>query len=92
MLAIATHGFVQPNGTALALGQHPEAAGSGAALIGTLRFAFGAVAAPLVGLGGSHTAFPMAITMFAFAAAAVLAFVGFRRAPAAREEKSWAEA
>ena len=38
-------------------------AGSASALLGLLQFGLGAVVAPLVGLGGSATALPMALTM-----------------------------
>lgn len=52
-------GLVMPNGTALALARHGEAAGAAAALIGAVRFGLGGLLAPLVGiLGGGAT--PMA--------------------------------
>jgi DHA1 family bicyclomycin/chloramphenicol resistance-like MFS transporter len=56
--------FIQSNGIALALQDHPEWAGSAAGLIGTFQFGFGAAAAPIAGAGGKGTALPMALEMF----------------------------
>ncbi|HEX5811753.1 MAG TPA: Bcr/CflA family drug resistance efflux transporter, partial [Pseudonocardia sp.] len=42
---------------------HPDTAGSASALLGLTQFATGALAAPQAGVGGSHTALPMAIVM-----------------------------
>ncbi|MFC4517561.1 multidrug effflux MFS transporter [Streptomyces ehimensis] len=47
------------NAAALALDRVPEAAGTGSAVLGTAQSLLSAVAAPLVGLGGDHTAIPM---------------------------------
>ena len=44
-------------------GRPPATAGSASALLGLTQFATGALAAPLAGVGGSHTALPMAIVM-----------------------------
>lgn len=47
-------GLAVPNGSAIALTRHGEAAGTAAAMLGTAQFGTGALAAPLVGLlGGS---------------------------------------
>ncbi|MGO8684820.1 MAG: multidrug effflux MFS transporter [Thermoleophilia bacterium] len=79
-------GFVSPNATALALELHPRAAGSAAAVFGMLSFLGGAVAAPLVGLGGDRTALPMAIVIGALTAAALAAYALLTgRAPAPTE-------
>jgi MFS transporter, DHA1 family, multidrug resistance protein len=72
---ISSLGFVMPNATALALSRHPEAAGSASALLGVLQFIVGAVAAPLVGLGGPNTAFPMALVIALLSAGAVAALL-----------------
>jgi DHA1 family bicyclomycin/chloramphenicol resistance-like MFS transporter len=58
---VASIGLVFPNATALALADHPRTAGSASAGLGLSQFAIGALAAPLAGVGGSHTALPMAI-------------------------------
>jgi DHA1 family bicyclomycin/chloramphenicol resistance-like MFS transporter len=81
-VCVASIGLVIPNGTALALTNHPRAAGTASALLGVLQFAFGAIVAPLVGVGGSHTALPMAIVMAALGVgglAGLLALVGYGR-------------
>jgi DHA1 family bicyclomycin/chloramphenicol resistance-like MFS transporter len=62
---IASVGLIAPNATALALG-NARAAGSASALLGVLQIVIGVVVAPLVGLGGSNTAMPMAVTIAAF--------------------------
>jgi DHA1 family bicyclomycin/chloramphenicol resistance-like MFS transporter len=60
---VSSVGMVLPNAAALALADHPRTAGSASALLGLTQFATGALAAPLAGVGGSHTALPMAIVM-----------------------------
>ena len=62
-VVVASIGLVFPNATALALADHPRTAGSASALLGLSQFATGALAAPLAGVGGSHTALPMGIVM-----------------------------
>jgi DHA1 family bicyclomycin/chloramphenicol resistance-like MFS transporter len=54
-------GFIPTNGTALALTDHPRAAGSAASVIGVCQSCAGALAAPLVGIGGRSTAMPFAV-------------------------------
>lgn len=80
---VSSVGLVTPNATALALGWlPPRRAGSASALLGVLQFAFGAVAAPVVGAvsaasaddSGHPTALPMAVVMAVPAVSAVLAF------------------
>jgi DHA1 family bicyclomycin/chloramphenicol resistance-like MFS transporter len=60
---VSSVGVVLPNAAALALADHPRTAGSASALLGLTQFAAGALAAPLAGVGGSHTALPMATVM-----------------------------
>lgn len=62
-VVVASQGLVAPNATALALAGHGQTAGSASALLGASRFLFGAVVAPLVGLLGAGTAWPMAVVM-----------------------------
>jgi DHA1 family bicyclomycin/chloramphenicol resistance-like MFS transporter len=78
MVIIASNGFVGPNSLALALSPHPEAAGSGAALLGSLRVLFGGVMAPVVGIFGSSTALPLAVTMCILCVGAGVAHVVVR--------------
>ncbi|MGN6611403.1 MAG: multidrug effflux MFS transporter [Angustibacter sp.] len=71
-------GFVFPNASALALAAHGEAAGSASALLGTGQFVAGAVAAPLVGLGGDAT-LSMAVVLAATTVAATVAALASTR-------------
>ncbi|WFR71650.1 multidrug effflux MFS transporter [Prescottella defluvii] len=67
--------FVLPNAPALALSRHGEAAGTAAALLGSMQYAVGAVVAPLVGLlGNTSTALASSMTAcLAIALATMLA-------------------
>jgi MFS transporter, DHA1 family, multidrug resistance protein len=62
-VVVAILGLIFPNATALALADHPRVAGSASGLLGVLQFIVGAAAAPLVGVGGTATALPMALTI-----------------------------
>ncbi|MCR6629675.1 MAG: Bcr/CflA family multidrug efflux MFS transporter [Magnetospirillum sp.] len=79
-LVVASQGFIAPNSAALALTNHGRTAGSASALLGTLRFLVGALAAPLVGLAGEGTALPMAgvIAICGLGALAAYLWVGRR--------------
>jgi DHA1 family bicyclomycin/chloramphenicol resistance-like MFS transporter len=79
LAVVAGNAFVAPNATAMALAGHREAAGSGAALLGIMRFGLGAVAAPLVGSAGPRTALPLALVMAAGALSGFVAFALLRR-------------
>jgi len=72
-------GITLPNAQSLALLRTRHAAGSASALLGTSSFLIGAVASPLVGVAGEHTAVPMAIVQLAGALVAVACFVGLCR-------------
>lgn len=61
-----------PPATSLALKDYPDIAGTASSLLGLARFAFGGIAAPLVGIGGAHDAIPFGIVASASAAAAAL--------------------
>jgi DHA1 family bicyclomycin/chloramphenicol resistance-like MFS transporter len=71
---VASLGFVFPDSTALALSLHPEEAGSASAYFGTFRLGLGALATPLVGIGGAVSGLPMAIVIAASSAAALVVF------------------
>ena len=75
---IATHGFVMPNTTALAMAPHGTVAGSASALLGTVQFVLGASAGALVGALGNGTALPLAAVI---AGCAVLALATYRSLP-----------
>jgi DHA1 family bicyclomycin/chloramphenicol resistance-like MFS transporter len=57
---IATHGFVMPNTTAVAMAPHGAVAGSASALLGSLQFMLGALAGTLVGGAANGTPVPLA--------------------------------
>ncbi|MFD7708047.1 multidrug effflux MFS transporter [Streptomyces sp. NPDC059786] len=72
-------GITMPNTQTLALLRVRHAAGSASALLGTSSFLVGAVASPLVGIAGEHTAVPMAVVQLAAALVAVACFVALCR-------------
>jgi len=71
---VASLGFVLGNATALALATVPAAAGTGSAVLGALQFGLAAIVSPLVSLGGSSTAAPLAVVMLATAVVALVFF------------------
>lgn len=74
-----------PPATSLALSDHPDTAGTAASLLGVARFAFGGLAAPLVGLGSGLA--PLAMVTAAGAGLAGLAcLAGLRARPARRSD------
>ncbi|WAL67056.1 Bcr/CflA family multidrug efflux MFS transporter [Amycolatopsis cynarae] len=74
VILVASIGLVMPNSSSLALAEHPHHAGAASALLGVLQFVIGGLATPLVSLGGTTTAIPMASIMAGFAVAALIAF------------------
>ncbi|RFU86109.1 MFS transporter [Streptomyces triticagri] len=76
---MSSMGLAMPNTNALALMRTPHAAGSASALLGTSQFLIGAIASPLVGVAGEHTAVPMAVVQLSCALVAVGCFVGLCR-------------
>ncbi|MCW2985524.1 MAG: drug resistance transporter, Bcr/CflA subfamily [Conexibacter sp.] len=73
-VTVASIGVIVPNAAALALSGHPSTAGAASGLLGVAQFAFGAAAAPLVGLAGEDTAVPMAIVIAALSVGALVTF------------------
>ncbi|MBW9092734.1 multidrug effflux MFS transporter [Microbacterium jejuense] len=76
-----------PPATTLALVGYPQIAGTASSLLGTVRFGFGAVSAPLVGLAGAASILPLGLVTVAatvLAAAASLLVIAPRgtRGPA----------
>jgi MFS transporter, DHA1 family, multidrug resistance protein len=81
-VVVATCGLSLPNTPALAMTRHGEAAGTAAAVLGSVQFGVGALVAPLVGLFGSDSAAPMGIVMLGVTScAAALLFGVVRRDP-----------
>jgi len=63
---VACLGLVLPNAGALGLAGHGDAAGAAASLLGPTPYVLGALASPLVGLGGRHDAAPMGVVIALF--------------------------
>ncbi|WP_282790807.1 multidrug effflux MFS transporter [Streptomyces sp. CC224B] len=81
LIGIAFLGLGQVFGTAtaLAIERVPHAAGTGSAVLGALQGVLGAVASPLIGLGGDDTAVPLFIGMASCSLIAVLSLLLTRR-------------
>ncbi|RUT29901.1 Bcr/CflA family efflux MFS transporter [Paenibacillus zeisoli] len=60
---VASVGIVGTTSFPLAMKEQGHSAGSASALLGLLPYILGAVSAPLVGIGGSHTAIPMGVVI-----------------------------
>jgi DHA1 family bicyclomycin/chloramphenicol resistance-like MFS transporter len=80
-VVVSSIGLMSPNATALALHDHPHQAGSASGLVGVMQYIVGALAAPLVGIAGPHSALPMALVIATAGSGAGLAFVGLTRPP-----------
>ena len=81
-VVVASLGLVFPNATALALADHPRVAGSASGLLGVLQFIVGAAAAPLVGVAGTATALPMALTIAVLGVGGVVSATALASRPA----------
>ncbi|MGW1779968.1 multidrug effflux MFS transporter [Streptomyces sp. NPDC002143] len=68
-------GVTMPNAQTLALMRVRHSAGSASALLGTSSFLIGAIASPLVGIAGEHTAVPMAVVQLTAVLVAMACFV-----------------
>jgi DHA1 family bicyclomycin/chloramphenicol resistance-like MFS transporter len=82
LATISSVGLIQPNATALAMAHQQHAAGSASALFGLGQFGVGAAAAPLVGIAGSHTAVPMAVTIAVCGVGSLIVLRAFTVLPA----------
>lgn len=79
LLAAGT-AITSPPSTTLALADYPQIAGTASSLLGAARFAFGGVAAPIVGVAGALSILPLGlVTTVAIALAALVAAVCLRR-------------
>jgi DHA1 family bicyclomycin/chloramphenicol resistance-like MFS transporter len=72
---VAGMGVILPDLTALALSLHPDVAGTASAYFGGLRLGLGALAMPLMGIGGTVTEASMAVLMAVSAVAALALFL-----------------
>lgn len=62
-VVVSSVGTVSTAGTSLALQKQGHVAGSASGVLGLGQMLLGAAAAPLVGLGGSHSAWPMGLVI-----------------------------
>lgn len=72
--------ITSPPATTLALVEYPQIAGTASSLLGMVRFGFGGVAAPLVGVAGAASILPLGlVTVISVALAAAAFFMLTRR-------------
>ncbi|MEO3778273.1 multidrug effflux MFS transporter [Micromonospora sp. B11E3] len=71
-----------PPTTSLALADYPHVAGTAASLLGLARFAFGGLAAPLVGLGGGTNPVPFGLITVVTTLLGLVAYATLMRRPA----------
>ncbi|WP_227463521.1 multidrug effflux MFS transporter [Nocardioides lijunqiniae] len=71
---MTAQGLVGPNAGALASAAVPDHPGTGSALLGFWQWVLAGTIAPLAGLGGEHTAVPMAAIVLALTAASAVAY------------------
>lgn len=76
---MTAQGLIGPNGGALASAEVPEHAGTGSAVLGFVQWVAAGTIAPIAGLGGEHTAVPMALLMVAGAAASMVGLLVLAR-------------
>lgn len=74
-LVVSSVGVVSTTGFSLAMRNQKQAAGTASALLGLLQFISGALVAPLVGIGGSHTALPMGVVIALCEIGAILCYI-----------------
>ncbi|WP_394160304.1 multidrug effflux MFS transporter [Galactobacter valiniphilus] len=78
-LLTASMGLINPNLTALALGQVRDVAGTGSALLGTCQFGIAAAVAPLVGLAGEHSSVPFGVCVLVLGLGAGAVYLALAR-------------
>jgi DHA1 family bicyclomycin/chloramphenicol resistance-like MFS transporter len=78
VLLMATWGFIPSNAIALASADHPDIAGSASALLGLAQYGIAAIAAPIVGVGGSSPV-PMALVILVLACLCAASALGLPR-------------
>nr|WP_271177242.1 multidrug effflux MFS transporter [Leifsonia poae] len=61
LLLVSGTAITSPPSTTLALSDYPHIAGTASSLLGAARFAFGGIAAPLVGVAGAFSILPLGI-------------------------------
>ncbi len=72
-------GAITPPATAIALAEYPRIAGTAASVLGLTRYAMGAIAAPLGGVAGEHTAVPLGVVASIGAVLALVVYLAVLR-------------
>lgn len=72
-----------PPATTLALAEYPRIAGTASSLLGMVRFGFGGIAAPLVGIAGATSILPLGVVTVVAVLLAACALLPLRRRRAA---------
>ena len=78
-ILMSAQGLIGPNGGALASAAVPDHPGTGSAVLGFTQWVAAGIIAPIAGLGGEHTAVPMATLMIAGAAASMIGLLVLAR-------------
>ena len=78
---MTAQGLIGPNGGALASAEVPAHPGTGSAILGFVQWVAAGTVAPVAGLGGEHTAVPMALLMIAGAALSMVGLLVLARPP-----------
>ncbi|MEU7614452.1 multidrug effflux MFS transporter [Micromonospora sp. NPDC049204] len=76
---MSAQGLIGPNGGALASAEVPGHPGTGSAILGFVQWVAAGIIAPIAGLGGEHTAVPMALLMLAGAALSMIGLLVLAR-------------
>jgi DHA1 family bicyclomycin/chloramphenicol resistance-like MFS transporter len=79
VVMVCAVGVIFPTANALAMADYPDLAGTASSLQGLSQFVFGAIAAPLVGIAGEHTAVPLGIVTTSVSVCAMASFVSLVR-------------
>jgi DHA1 family bicyclomycin/chloramphenicol resistance-like MFS transporter len=75
VVMVCAVGVIFPTANALAMADYPDLAGTASSLQGLSQFVFGAIAAPLVGIAGEHTAVPLGIVTTSVSVCAMASFL-----------------
>jgi MFS transporter, DHA1 family, multidrug resistance protein len=87
LIMMSAQGLIGPNGGALASAAVPDHPGTGSAVLGFVQWVAAGTIAPIAGLGGEHTAVPMATLMIAGAAVSIIGLLVLAK-PAAETRTS----
>lgn len=68
-------GIIGPVSFTLAMESHGQNAGSASAVLGTFKYALGAVTSPLVGIAGENSAIPFGIVIFTTSLLAIVSYI-----------------